>query len=153
MNPYRGETAVTLGGRAYSLRLTTHAWAYLESALHDLGQEQLFDEKGVIRPWASSVVAVFWACLAAPHDKAPFTRTQVAALVDEAGGVDLFGKVKDPTIVTAWAMVLVNAGVLDRESAEAAGFIPSSRTVPKDEAAEDAARVPEAAQTIPAVST
>jgi len=153
VNPYRGDTAVTLGGRPYRLRLTTHAWAYLEVALRELGHEHLFDDKGVIRPLASSVVAVFWACLAAPHDSPPFTRAQVAALIDDAGGVDLFGKVQDPTLVTAWATILVNAGVLDKESAEVAGFLPSGKTVPKDEAAEDAARAPEPAQTIPAAST
>lgn len=154
MNQYRGDTEVRLGERVFRLRLTTHAWAYLESALHDLGRGHLFDEKGVIRPLASSVVAVLWACIAAPHDAPPFTRAEVAAMLDEAGGVDVFGRVSNPTIVAAWARIMVNAGVLDLESAEAAGFIPSARKPdPKDGAAPDEAAAPQPEKVAETAST
>jgi hypothetical protein len=154
VNEYRGETEVRIGPRVLKLSLKTHAWAYLKTALHDLGREYIFDEKGVIRADAGTVVAVLWACIAAPHDVAPFTRAQIATMIDDAGGVDEFGRIKDPELISSWAKLLVNAKVMDRESAEAAGFIPGARKPdPKGEAAPNAAEAQEAARTVETAST
>jgi hypothetical protein len=88
-NRQRGEVALTVGDRAYTMRLTTAAMAEFEDACNASGKrEWIAFPECVNRAFQGSpkyMPLFIWACLL---DKQPkITLADVHALVEEAGGL------------------------------------------------------------------
>lgn len=80
MNPARGETAITVAGRALTLR---PSFAALVRAEEELGPLLQWVEKAAIGGVSlSEIVGLFWHCLA---DKGEVTRETLGDAVVEAG--------------------------------------------------------------------
>ena len=124
VNAYRGETELQLGGRTYTLRFTTNAWARLESDLDAYGFSLL---QKLLQGGATSMRAVFHTCLTTPTERDQpaqcpgLTPEDMGYLLDAAGGIGAV-EVK----LTYW-LLMVNAELLDRETAEKNGLIPKSK--------------------------
>jgi hypothetical protein len=128
-NEYIGETPVVLGGKQYTLRLTTNRLAIVEALLDcrsGLSARLLGGGLETLR-------AVFYVCLTTPEKKGlrpaiqqPFSIEDMGALVDESGGA----LVKGPVSIAYWEL-MCNNGIADRAMAEAADMIPA-RKGPKE---------------------
>jgi hypothetical protein len=121
MNEHRGETALTLGGKSYAVRLTTNCLANLEVSLNARGSlHNVMSEAGY-----HTVRAVFHAALTTPDAKGISHFAQatplehVGNLIDESGGLPALG----PT----YFLLCVNAGLLDRELCETLNLIPKEK--------------------------
>jgi hypothetical protein len=144
VNPYRGETAITLGGRTYVLRLTMNVLAALEDALRTTELPQKLIDAGF-----ATVRATFHVALTTPDRNglrlmpAETTVEQVGDLLDDVGGLS----VKTSPVPTAYWELVVGAGFIDRDAAEQAGLVPRSERPGKGDGAADgpAATAPEAA--------
>lgn len=142
VNAYRGEAAITLGGRPYVLRLTMNALAVLEEALHTTDVPQALIDAGF-----RTVRAAFHAAMTTPDRNGvrvmpeSTTLEHVGHLLEDAGGL----RPGSPVPAAYWELV-IGAGFLDREKAEEAGLVPRSQRPGKGDgtAAEPAATVPEA---------
>jgi len=136
LNQYQGETPITLGGKTYTLRLTTNRMAHLE---------RLLDCRGMLNTrllgaGADTVRAALHVCLTVPDRKGPplirppFTLDDMGEMIDEAGGLQ--------AVAEPYWELLVNCGIADRTMAENAGLIKKSPG-PKAVAASPPAEVEE----------
>lgn len=89
-NPQRGEIAITVGGKPYTLALDLNAMCELQALLSTADQIVTFDDvsRGLMRQNMVYVRAFFWACLRRYHKEIPLEG--VSDLMWEAGGLKPF---------------------------------------------------------------
>lgn len=124
MNEYRGETAIQLGGRVYTIRLTHNVLAHLEREMDARGWLPSILCKGGY----DNVAAVLHAALTvSPRDRVPpqiepskLSLAATSDAIDDAGGITA----NDAPISIAYYSLLANAGFADRETLQEMGLLP-----------------------------
>ncbi len=90
-NRQKGETRLTVGGREYTLRLTTDAAAQLEDAVSEMLKREVFFPEILARVGKGSVKTTrlfIWAALL--HHHPAMTQDEARRIIDDAGGVEGF---------------------------------------------------------------
>jgi len=133
VNAYRGEAAITLGGRVYVLRLTFNVLAALEDALKSTNLPETLTSAGY-----RAVRATFHAALTTPDRNGARLMPEstsveaVGDLLDDVGGLYASGS----PVPACYFELLVGCGYLDREAAEEAGLIPKTERPGKGDGAD-----------------
>ncbi len=94
-NAEKGETAITVNGREYTLFLGTHEMALLENKMSTPERDLSFwdiMQMVIQRNKVSAMEAWIWASLQKHHGAEIVTLQDAASLIDAAGGILAFGR-------------------------------------------------------------